>query len=136
MLNKIGKSFLSLGKVFSKIKYVMLALVFGFLFYFLNFLISAFGNISSFYKARGFSGIIPFTYTIFINFKESILFSSFISIIILSFLTGILFSLILYKNVTRPRPQATQPGANIPKNIPVKLKIFPLDETFLLKLIL
>jgi len=97
MLNKIGKSFLSLGKVFSKIKYVMLALVFGFLFYFLNFLISAFGNISSFYKARGFSGIIPFTYTIFINFKESILFSSFISIIILSFLTGILFSLILYK---------------------------------------
>ena len=88
----------------------MLAIVFGFLFYFLNFLISAYGNISSFYKTRGFSGIIPFTYMIFINFKGSILFSSFISIIILSFLTGILFSLVIYK-VNLRRKSSSKIGA-------------------------
>jgi len=37
------------------------------------------------------------------------------------------------KNAARPRPQAAQPGANIPKNIPVKLNIPILGESFFLK---
>ena len=40
------------------------------------------------------------------------------------------------KNATRPRPQVAQPGANIPKNIPVKLKAPSLDGDFFLKLTL
>ncbi|PIN90129.1 hypothetical protein COU57_04505 [Candidatus Pacearchaeota archaeon CG10_big_fil_rev_8_21_14_0_10_32_14] len=97
MLNKVKKSFKSLRTVFSDIKYILLAILIGFLFYFLNFFISTFGNISSFYKSQGFYGIILFSYTLFVNFKGSILLSSFVSMIVLSVLTGILFSLVLYK---------------------------------------
>ena len=97
MLNILNKSVNNLTGVFSKIKYFTLAIVFGFLFYLLNFLITNFGNISSFYKARDLEGIITFTFNLFVNFKGSILPSSFISMIVLSLLTGILFSLVLYK---------------------------------------
>ena len=97
MLDTLKKSLTSLGRVFSKIKYVILALVFGFLFYLLNFIITALDNITSFYRIQGLTEIAKFTYTLFINFKGGILLSSFISMIVLSFLTGLLFSLVLYK---------------------------------------
>ena len=97
MLNKIKRSFINLRHVFLKIKYVILALVFGALFYLLNLFISTSGNILSFYRTQGLSKIISFTFNLFVNFRSTILLSSFIMIIVLSFLTGILFSLIFYK---------------------------------------
>jgi len=97
MFNILKKSFINLRRVFSNVKYLVMAFVFGFLFYLLNFLISVFGNISSFYKAQGLGELVPFIFNLFLGFKGTILLSSFISMIILSLLTGILFSLILYK---------------------------------------
>lgn len=97
MLDKVKKSFVNLGTLLSNIKYVILALLIGFLFYLLNFFITTFGNISSFYRAQGLGKIVQFTFNLFVSFKGSILLSSFISMIVLSLLTGILFSLVLYK---------------------------------------
>lgn len=103
MSNILIKSIDNLKEVFLRVKYVLLALAFGFLFYLLNFFITASGNILSFYRAQGVSKIIPFTYNLFVSFKGSILLSSFISMIVLSLLTGILFTLILYKINLRKR---------------------------------
>lgn len=97
MFDILKKSFISIERVFSKIKYVIMALAFGFLFYLLNFLITAFDNISSFYRGQGLKELVPFTFNLFVGFKGSILPSSFMSMVVLSLLTGILFSLVLYK---------------------------------------
>lgn len=97
MFNALKKSIVSLGKVFLKIKYSIMVIGFGFLFYLLNFFIITFGNISSFYKKQGLGEIVQFTFNLFVGFKGTILFSSFVSMIILSFLTGLLFSLVIYK---------------------------------------
>ena len=110
MLNKIKRSFINLRHVFLKIKYVILALVFGALFYLLNLFISTSGNILSFYRTQGLSKIISFTFNLFVNFRSTILLSSFIMIIVLSFLTGILFSLVIYK-VNLRRKSSSKIGA-------------------------
>ena len=97
MFNIVKKSSINLWLVFSKVKYALMIFIFGFLFYFLNFLITAFSNIMSFYKAQGLEGLVLFTFNLFVSFKGSILLSSFVSMVVLSILTGLLFSLVIYK---------------------------------------
>src|SRR3989344_2272039 len=97
MLNKLKKSVDNLTKIFSRIRHIILTFIFGFLFYLFNFLIANFSNISSFYKTENIANTFLFILNLFAGFKGSILPSSFISMIVLSLLTGILFSLIFYK---------------------------------------
>ena len=97
MLHLLHKSLINTAKAFSNIKYLILALLFGFLFYIINFFISTFANIVSSFKESDFLEFVSFTFNLFLSFKGSILLSSFVSMVILSLLTGILVSLIFYK---------------------------------------
>lgn len=82
--------------VFSNWKYSALALFIMLIFYSVNVVISNFDNLA-FYNKFGFFGGIKFLFGLFLGFKERIFFSSFISLIIISILFGMLFSLILYR---------------------------------------
>lgn len=84
-------------EVFSKPKYLSIALLSALVFYIIYFLTSAYGNIISYFQENSFIGTIKFAFLLFVNFKETILFSSFISMILLSLFTGILISILLYR---------------------------------------
>ena len=85
------------GKVFSNWKYIISALVISFLFYVMNVFIANFRTLIDFYSSLGFFGSLNFFFSFMIGFKNIIKFSSFISLIIISLLLGMLFSLIFYK---------------------------------------
>lgn len=85
-----------LKDVFSNWRYLTTAVVIGFIFYSINVLISNLDNLA-FYNKFGFFGGIKFFFALFLGFKNRIFFSSFLSLIIIAILFGMLFSLIIYK---------------------------------------
>jgi hypothetical protein len=85
------------GRVFMDYRYVVLALVVAVLFYSLNVLISQWKSLITFYSGFGFIGTFKFFFILIWGFGNSLLLHSYISLIVISILIGVLFSLILYK---------------------------------------
>ncbi len=84
-------------KVFSNWKYIALSIIIALIFYSFNVLISNYSSLISFYGKFGLLETIKLFFSFFIGFKETTLMSSFISLILIAILFGILFSLITYK---------------------------------------
>jgi ABC-type antimicrobial peptide transport system permease subunit len=83
--------------VFGNWKYFFLAFFVAVMFYSLNVLISSFGNLISFYSSLGLLGTGKFFITMFIGFYKTVEFHSFVSLLVISILFGMLFSLLAYK---------------------------------------
>ena len=83
--------------IFSDWKYTTLAIVIAFLFYFLNVLISSWSSLVGSYPSFGFFGTIKFFFILAWGFKGIIFLHSYISVIFISVLFGMLFSLVGYK---------------------------------------
>jgi|TARA_Y100000296_G_C5041808_1_gene190268 hypothetical protein len=84
-------------KVFGNWKYVALSIIITLIFYSFKVLISSYDSLISFYGKLGLLESIKLLFSFFIGFKETTLTSSFISLIFITILFGILFSLIIYK---------------------------------------
>ena len=92
------KGFFSVWKkVFSNWKYITLTISVALIFYSLNIFISDYKSIISFYSKVGFFASIKLFFAFFVGFRSTTFLSVFITLIILSILLGILFSLITYK---------------------------------------
>ena len=85
--------------VFGNWKYLTLATVIGLVFYSINVLIANLSLIIYFFKENGLFQAFKFFLNLFLGFKDTILFSSFIGLISISVLLGILFSLIMYRTI-------------------------------------
>lgn len=85
-------------EVFLNWKYSLIAIVIAFIFYSLNVLISGYRNLIGLYSDLGAFGSLQFFFGLLIGFKDTILTSSFYSLVIISVLFGILISLIFYKS--------------------------------------
>ena len=87
-------------EVFRNWKYTVLSIVIGIVFYTLNvLLIQGYQSLISIYIQQGFLASFKFFLNLFVGFHNVILLSSFVSLIIISILLGILFSLITYKTI-------------------------------------
>tara|TARA_Y100000296_G_scaffold74291_1_gene92647 strand:- start:4445 stop:4984 length:540 start_codon:yes stop_codon:yes gene_type:complete len=84
-------------KVFSNWKYLASTIMITLVFYSLNVLIASYNSLVSFYKQSGFLKTINLFLNFFIGFKSTVLLYSFISLVLISILFGLLFSLIAYK---------------------------------------
>ena len=92
------KNILNLWKnVLGSKNYIFIVLGVTLIFYIFNALISNFRSITYAIKNSGFSEGILFGFTLIWNFKNSILFSSLITLLLIGFLTGILVSLMTYR---------------------------------------
>lgn len=94
---KPGDFFSVWKKVFSEWKYVLITIVIALFFYSTNVFISKFSSVVTYYNSLGFFKGTKLFFTLIIYFGETIILHSFISLIIISILLGILFSFILYK---------------------------------------
>jgi len=83
--------------VFSNWKYTLSAVIVALGFYSLNVLIANYTNLVSFYSSLGFLGTIKFFFVLAIGFGALVKTHSFISLIIVSILFGMLLSLTVYK---------------------------------------
>ena len=83
--------------VFGRWQYLLLAVVIALVFYSLNVLISSWRSLLGFYATAGFLKTIKLFFTFFLGFKELIITSSFVSLVIISILLGVLFTLLVYK---------------------------------------
>ena len=93
----MGKVLQGYKKVFSRKRYILLALFISVLFYVLNVIISNFSSIKSFFSSLSCIQAIKITYFMAIGFYETIYLSSFVSLIIISILFGLLISILVYK---------------------------------------
>jgi len=84
-------------KVFTNWKYLTATVIIALSFYSGNVLISSWKSLVDFYPIFGFFGTIKFSTILFLGFKETIKFHTFVSLVIISILFGILFSLVGYK---------------------------------------
>ena len=84
-------------KVFSNWKYVASTIIIALVFYSLNVFISNYKSLISFYSQVGLLGTIKLFFTFFIGFRSTTFLTVYISLIALSILLGMLFSLIAYK---------------------------------------
>jgi len=87
----------NLGKVFKNIKYIILSIFVALIFYVLNVMIVGWGTIASLYSLLGFLGIIKLIFNMALGFSGVITEFSFATIVIISILIGMFFSLISYK---------------------------------------
>ncbi|MCH7568007.1 MAG: hypothetical protein IIA87_01165 [Nanoarchaeota archaeon] len=83
--------------VFSNWRYLILAIIIALLFYNLNVLIANYANLASFYSSLGLLGTIKFFFILSLGFGALIKTHSFVSLIIVSILFGMLLSLTMYK---------------------------------------
>ena len=86
----------SFKKVFGNKKYIVIAIVASFIFYILDILIFNWKNLFEISKF-GIVPLISFIGIQIIKFKDTLLLHSFITLVIISILVGILSALILYK---------------------------------------
>ena len=86
-------------EVFSNWKYLVLAVGMGLIFYSTNVLIANFSLTMYFYEKNGLMQMLKFFSNLFLGFKGTILFSSFLSLILISILLSMFFSLIAYKTI-------------------------------------
>lgn len=84
-------------RVFRDFRYSVFALIVAVLFYALNVFIANFRTLADFYPPLGLFGSLNFFFSLMIGFKDVIRVSSFISLIVISLMLGMLFSLMVYK---------------------------------------
>lgn len=107
---KIQSSLKCLKMVFSEKKYFLITVVIAFLFYSLN---ASVGNISlifNSYSSLGFFRVIAFYFTLVFGYVSTIKLTSFITLIVISILFGVLFSLVIYKAVILKSTQKSKLG--------------------------
>lgn len=93
-----NKTIFSVWKdIFSRPTYLILSVASSVLFYLANVIIQNFSNLSSLYPNYGFSQTIHFLFNLSINLRQAITLSSYLSLITISILLGILISIIVYK---------------------------------------
>lgn len=86
-------------KVFSSWRYLLSLVLIAISFFVINVIIKNFSTIKSFYISSGFFGTLKFILILTIGFRVTTTTGSFISLIVISILLGMLFSLIFYKIV-------------------------------------
>ena len=84
-------------KVFGNFRYPLILIAVAFGFYSFNVFISNSGIISSIYSSSGIFAASKIFLSLFLGFGKAIKFSSYISLITISLLLGILVSLTIYK---------------------------------------
>ncbi len=84
-------------KIFREPKYFSIAVLVSILFYSLNALIKNWRLLTSMFSSSGFLKTLNLLTSLIIGFENTVKESSHISLILISILLGILFSLILYK---------------------------------------
>ena len=84
-------------RVFGNLRYTLIAIAIAIFFYAINVLITDFSILRNFYSSLGFPGTARFFITLMVGFKDVIKWYSYISLVIISLLIGILFSLIFYR---------------------------------------
>ncbi|KKR15045.1 hypothetical protein J4233_02880 [Candidatus Pacearchaeota archaeon] len=84
-------------KIFTNWKYLVVTVIIAIIFYSINVLVSSWSSLKGFFPTLGFFQTIKFFFILFFWFKETIMFHSFISLIVISILFGALFSLVGYK---------------------------------------
>ena len=84
-------------KVFSNFRYPLILIAVAFGFYSFNVFIGNSGIISSIYSSSGIFAATKMFFTLFLGFGKAIKFSSYISLVAISLLIGILVSLTIYK---------------------------------------
>ena len=87
----------NLKKVFSKPKYIITPLLTAIIFYEINVIIANWSTISSFLANSGIITTLKILPTLSYGFKEIITKSSFVTLIVISILFGMLVSIMLYK---------------------------------------
>ncbi len=87
----------NLKKVFSRAEYLIITFIFAVLLYSLNVIIASWRSLFSFYNSAGFSQALQLFLDLFFGMYKTVKFSSFVSLVIISVLFGILLSLLLYK---------------------------------------
>ena len=85
------------GKIFGNWKYSAIAIGVFLLFYSFNVVTNSFLNLKSFYDSYGFLTTLKFFKIISLNFYSTIKLHSFISLLIVGALIGILSSMMIYK---------------------------------------
>lgn len=83
--------------VFSNWKYLIITTAVAVMFYSLNVLISSWQNMKSLYPTLGFFNTLKFFFVSWLGFGSTIILHSFVSLIIISILFGMLISLIFYR---------------------------------------
>ena len=92
------KSILATWKeVFKNWKYPVIGLLIALFFYVLNVLIAGWRSLVGFYSANGLAKTLNLFYVMFVGFKDTLTLSSFISLVVISILLGMLFSMLIYK---------------------------------------
>lgn len=102
--SKVKQTFRTWKQIFSNCKYLALTFFIAIFFYSLNVLISNWKSLIGFYPNFGFFGTLKFFFTLALGFKNIIKFHSFISLIVISILFGMLLSLMIYKSKLGIKP--------------------------------
>ena len=102
--SKVKQTFRTWKQIFSNWKYLALTFFIAIFFYSLNVLISNWKSLIGFYPNFGFFGTLKFFFTLALGFKNIIKFHSFISLIVISILFGMLLSLMIYKSKLGIKP--------------------------------
>lgn len=89
--------FSTLKEVFRKPKYLALAVVIAFLFYLLNVIITNYQNLGAIYSLNGFKGVVSLMPAFFFGLNNLLTTGSFVTLILISLIIGIFFSLIVYR---------------------------------------
>ncbi|MBS3071295.1 hypothetical protein J4407_03280 [Candidatus Pacearchaeota archaeon] len=97
MKNYIDNLFSAWKEVFGKPRYFILAVFVALTFYSINVFIASYSSLISVYTQQGFFQAVEIFSIFFVGFMDRIFFSSFITLIIIAVLFGILISLITYK---------------------------------------
>ncbi|MBI5804162.1 hypothetical protein HY450_02870 [Candidatus Pacearchaeota archaeon] len=99
-MTKLREVAVVLKNIFSKPYYIFTALIISFFFYLLNGFITNIPNLNSAYTLFGAVGGTRFIFSLALNFLSSLSSYSAVFVIILSFLIGILISILIYRYKT------------------------------------
>lgn len=84
-------------KIYSNWKYTLSLIIIALFFFILNVFVKNYNSIILNSKALGFFGTLQFFYFLIIGFKGTVFLSTFITIIVIGLLTGMLLTLVFYK---------------------------------------
>ncbi|PIZ82717.1 hypothetical protein COX97_03345 [Candidatus Pacearchaeota archaeon CG_4_10_14_0_2_um_filter_05_32_18] len=84
-------------KIFSKPKYLLMTIIIALIFYSINVLIASWETVFSVYSFRGFSEGSKMFVNLFLGFGNTIVWHSHASLILIAFLLGMFFSLVVYR---------------------------------------
>ena len=97
ILEKMKETLSMWKKIYGNWKYTLALVTIAASFFVINVIIKNFNAVASSYSLLGFFGILKFIFTLSLGFKQTTTMSSFVTLIIISILLGMLFTLITYK---------------------------------------